>query len=107
MSASDFFAVNPEAFAPFMRDRIEVRSACGVKSLAASVLLVQRDASALSDMTGDAFAVQFMLRDWPFDDLPEKGSVVTFGHPARKLFVTSAQVVGGIVHLKCHENLGY
>lgn len=103
----DFFAVSDAAFAPFMREPVEVRADAGVASLRASVLLVQKDGSALSDMTGDAFAVQFLRRDWPFDALPSKGSVVAFGHPPRKLFVCSSQLVGGVVHLRCSENLGY
>lgn len=107
MMPGDFFAVSDAAFAPFMRETVEVRSACGVQVLRASVLLVQKDGSALSDMTGDTFAVQCLRRDWPFDALPEKGSIVLFGHPARKLFVCSSQLVGGVVHLKCSENLGY
>lgn len=103
----NFFAVNDDAFAPFMRESVEVRSDAGVVSLRASVLLVQKDGSALSDMTGDTFSVQFLRRDWPLDALPSKGSIVVFGHPPRRLFVVSAQPVGGVVHLKCSENLGY
>ena len=107
MTPGDFFAVSDAAFAPFMREPVEVRADFGVVSLRASVLLVQKDGPAFADMTGDTFSVQFLRRDWPLDALPSKGSIVAFGHPPRRLFVVSAQPVGGCVHLKCSENPGY
>lgn len=102
-----FFAVADEAFAPFMRESVEIRVDGAAVSLRASVLLVQKDGSAFAEMSGDTFSVQFLRRDWPLDALPFKGSVVVFGHPPRRLFVVSAQPVGGCVHLKCSENPGY
>lgn len=98
-----FFTVADTAFSPFMREKITVTTCDGVRTVRASVLLNQLDTQTAAGMTGDVFGVSFLLRDWDLP-LPGRGSVITFGHPERKLYVAQVQPVGGVVHITAAEN---
>lgn len=101
--STPFFSVNDSAFVPFMRDEVEIASHAGTVTVRASVLLTQKDGSSVG-LAGDIFAVTFRLRDWRMPELPTRGSVLTFGHPARTLYILQVQQVDALVHITATEN---
>lgn len=101
---TDFFAVSPTVFAPFMREPVEIHAHNGTQNVRASVLLNQKDANTFADTFGDVFGIAFMRSDWALGDLPRKGAFLLFGHPERKLYIVQVQQVGDVVHVVAAEN---